>query len=71
MDDLSDVLFGLVFAVGFAGLLALIMYLGLRAERRREERAAPDVLDAVDGVLTTLGGFLPPGRRCRRHDHEH
>ena len=67
-DDVAT----LVIAVGSLVLLAAIVwsafYFAARAERRRREKAAPDALDVVHGVIMLGAELASPETRRRFHD---
>ena len=66
-DDLETLVVGFVTVIVFAGLVGSVFF-AARAERRRKEHAAPDVLDVVDAVLMVGADFASPETRRRYHD---
>ena len=67
-DDLEAVLFGLGVLVLLAGIVGSAFYFAARAERRRAEKAEPDLLDVVHGVMMLGAEFASPETRRRFHD---
>ena len=61
-EDVVTLLWGAGFGVIFIGIVCLAMYLGNRAQRRREQNAPPDWLSFVDDVISCLPENKPGDR---------